>query len=61
MIFAIIISFNKKGFIHDDLHYGNILLKPKRNHEIIYENKILVLNNSKIFIIDFDFDFDFLK
>ena len=29
VIFTIIYAYNKKGFIHGDLHTGNILVKPK--------------------------------
>lgn len=35
VIFSIIYAYNNKGFIHGDLHTGNILLKPKRNYEIM--------------------------
>ena len=54
VIFSILYAFNKKGFIHGDLHSGNILLKPRRNREIIYNNKILVLDKLEVVIMDFE-------
>ncbi len=53
VIFSIINAYNKKGFIHGDLHSGNILLKPKRNSNIIYENKLLDIIDLKVVIMDF--------
>jgi serine/threonine protein kinase len=53
VIFSILLAYEKKGFIHGDLHCGNVLLKPKRNCEIIYKNKILVLNELEVVIMDF--------
>ena len=54
VIFAIINAYEAKGFIHGDLHSGNVLLKPKRNCEINYNNKILVLNKLEVVIMDFE-------
>lgn len=54
VVFAIIYSYETKGFIHGDLHSGNILLKPKRNNEIIYNNKKLMLNDLEVVIMDFE-------
>ena len=54
VIFTIIYAYNNKGFIHGDLHSGNILLKPKRNCKIIYDNKILDINNLEVVIMDFE-------
>ena len=54
VIFSIIFAYNNKGFIHGDLHSGNILLKQKRNRELIYENKILLLNDLEVVIMDFE-------
>ena len=48
VIFSILYAYNKIGFIHNDLHSGNVLLKHKRNCEIIYEDKLEVV------IMDFD-------
>ena len=36
VIFSILLAYNKKGFIHGDLHSGNVLLKPKKKSEINY-------------------------
>ena len=30
VIYSIILAYESKGFIHGDLHCGNILLKPKK-------------------------------
>lgn len=54
VIFSIIYAYNKKGFIHGDLHTGNILLKPKRNCLIKYENKTLNLYDLEVVIMDFE-------
>jgi predicted unusual protein kinase regulating ubiquinone biosynthesis (AarF/ABC1/UbiB family) len=42
------------GFIHGDLHCGNILLKPIRQDTILYGNKILQLNKLQAVIMDFE-------
>ena len=54
VIFSILLAYEKKDFIHGDLHCGNVLLKPKRNCEIKYNNKILVLNELEVIIMDFE-------
>ena len=54
VIYSTIQAYNKKGFIHGDLHTGNILLKPKRKNEIYYENKLLILNDLEVVIMDFE-------
>ena len=54
VVFSVIYAYNKKGFIHGDLHTGNILLKPKRNCVINYENKTLNLNDLEVVIMDFE-------
>ena len=54
VIFAILYAYNSKGFIHGDLHSGNILLKLKRNDEIKYEKKNIILNEFEAVIMDFD-------
>jgi hypothetical protein len=41
VIFSTIYAFELKGFIHNDLHVANILLKPKINDEIKYSSKTL--------------------
>ncbi len=54
VVFSIIYAYNKNGFIHGDLHSGNILLKTKRNSAINYENKTLILNDLEVVIMDFE-------
>ena len=54
VIYAIINAYNKIGFLHGDLHTGNILLKPKRKNKIKYEEKILLINEFEVVIMDFE-------
>ena len=54
VIYSTIFAYNKKGFIHGDLHTGNILLKPKRKNEIYYEKKLLILDDLEVVIMDFE-------
>ena len=54
VIFSTLYAHDKKGFLHGDLHTGNILLKPKRNCEINYNNNVLVLDNLEVIIMDFE-------
>ena len=54
VVFAIMYAYEIKGFIHGDLHSGNILLKPKRNSEITYNKKTLILNELEVVIMDFE-------
>lgn len=54
VIFSTIYAYEKKGFIHGDLHSGNVLLKPKRKCIINYETKILNINDLEVVIMDFE-------
>ena len=54
VVFAIIYAYETKGFIHGNLHSGNILLKYKRKNEIIYNKKTLILNELEAVIMDFE-------
>lgn len=54
VLFANIFAFNKFGFVHGDLHTGNVLLKPKRNCIIQYQDKSLVLDKYEAVIMDFE-------
>ena len=54
VIFSIIYAFNIKGFIHGDLHSGNVLLKHKRNNDIKYGDKILHIDDLEVVIMDFE-------
>jgi len=53
-IFAIIYAYEAKGFIHGDLHCGNVLLKPKKNNVIIYGNKQLEIEDLEVIIMDYE-------
>jgi hypothetical protein len=53
-IFAILYAYEKIGFIHGDLHSGNVLLKSKKNYQIEYDKKILVLDELEVVIMDFE-------
>jgi len=52
--FSIIYAYDKKGFIHGDLHSGNVLLKSRRNKTIIYGDKKLTIDNLEAVIMDFE-------
>lgn len=54
VIFAVIYVYETVGFIHGDLHCSNILLKSKRNNEIVYNNKSLIIDNLEAVIMDFE-------
>lgn len=54
VVFAIIQAYKKKGFIHGDLHCGNVLLKPKKNNIILYESKNLIIDKYEAIIMDFE-------
>ena len=51
--FAILYAYDTKKFIHGDLHTGNVLLKPKKTDEIIYGDKILLIEDYEVRIMDF--------
>jgi len=52
--FASILAYNFNGFIHGDLHSGNVLLKPKRKDKIEYGEKSLELDELEVVIMDFE-------
>lgn len=54
VLFAIIHAYKTKGFIHGDLHSGNVLLKPKKTDFINYGGKILFIDNLEAIIMDFE-------
>ena len=54
VIFAIIYAYETIGFIHGDLHSGNVLLKPKRNNVINYGTKELSIIELEAVIMDFE-------
>ena len=51
---SLIIAFEKLGFIHGDLHPGNILLKKTKKNSIKYDN--IIVNTSGLQVIIFDFN-----
>lgn len=55
VLFAIIYAYQSKGFIHNDLHTGNILLKNnKKKDDILYGDKILKIYELEAVIMDFE-------
>jgi len=52
--FAIIYAYETKGFIHGDLHCGNILLKPKKDSVVKYGDKQLEINTLQVIIMDYE-------
>ena len=54
VIFSTCYAYETKGFLHMDLHSGNVLLKPKRNDQIIYGEKILEINELEAIQMDFE-------
>ena len=54
VIFAVIYAYKTKGFIHGDLHCGNVLLKIKRNCSIQYESNNLIIEKYEAIIMDFE-------
>lgn len=53
-VYAILYAFEKKGFIHGDLHINNILLKPSNNNVINYGNIKLKIHDFEARIMDFE-------
>ena len=52
-LYAIIYAFETKGFVHGDLHSGNVLLIPTINKKIFYENKMIEPDLLEAVIMDF--------
>jgi serine/threonine protein kinase len=51
---SLIIAFEKFGFIHGDLHPGNVLLKKTNKNIIKYGNKNIETSGLQAIIFDFD-------
>lgn len=51
---SLIIAFEKLGFIHGDLHPGNVLLKKTDKNIIKYGNKNIETSGLQAIIFDFD-------
>ncbi len=54
VVFAYLYSYYSIGFIHGDLHCGNILLKPKRQDTMVYGKVTLQLYTLQAVIMDFE-------
>lgn len=54
VIFSVIYAYDVKGFIHGDLHSGNVLLKPKKHEQINYGNRALSIDSMEAIIMDFE-------
>lgn len=54
VVYSTLNAYDTKGFIHGDLHTGNVLLKPARSKEINYNGKILQISKFAIVIADFE-------
>ena len=54
VVFSIIYAYETKGFIHGDLHSGNILLKPNGNNIINYGVTQLLILDLEAVIMDFE-------
>lgn len=58
VICANYIAYQKLGFLHNDLHLGNILIKPTSKQYITYnfaeETKTILTHGIEIIIFDFD-------
>ena len=54
VIFAIIYAYETIGFIHGDLHSGNVLLKDSKKCYIEYEKHKLEVNKLEVIIMDFE-------
>jgi len=53
-VFAILYAYEKKGFIHGDLHIHNILLRLKLNNVVSFGIKKLAINTFEVRIMDFE-------
>ena len=63
IIASSIIAFEKNGFIHGDLHPGNILIKKTKKNKFDYPIKSIKTAGIKIILFDFDrskFNGDFM-
>lgn len=55
VIVSFYLAFKKFGFIHNDAHFGNILIKETKKEEIVYENEISIkLYGYEPIIMDFE-------
>jgi hypothetical protein len=57
IIMSSLTAYEKCGFIHNDLHLDNVLLKKTKKHVISYDKKDIKTCGYKIVIMDFDRSF----
>jgi predicted unusual protein kinase regulating ubiquinone biosynthesis (AarF/ABC1/UbiB family) len=56
-IISLMYAYVKHGFLHNDLHLDNILLKRIKMEKVHYEGIDIVTNGYKVVIMDFDKSF----
>lgn len=54
VIYSVLFAYETKGFIHGDLHSGNVLLKPKKNERIKYGDRTIYPLDVEVVIMDFE-------
>ena len=54
---SLFIAFNMFGFLHTDIHLGNVLMKPTNAKSVMYSNIAIPLYGYKIVIMDFEHSF----
>ena len=55
VIYASLYSYLEIGFLHNNLHSANVLLKPKTTDKICYGTKELILKEYEVIIMDYNF------
>jgi len=57
-VLSLAIAFEKVGFVHNDLHWGNVLIKKTKKKNITYEftkeKRIQPIHGYKVLIMDFE-------
>ena len=57
LFISLYIAFNMFGFLHTDIHLGNVLMKPTTAKNVMYFNTAVPLYGYKIVIMDFEHSF----
>jgi hypothetical protein len=57
LFISLYIAFNMFGFLHTDIHLGNVLMKPTTAINVMYFNTAVPLYGYKIVIMDFEHSF----
>ncbi len=57
LFISLFIAFNMFGFLHTDIHLGNVLMKPTTAKSVMYSNLAIPLYGYKIVIMDFEHSF----